>query len=326
MKKNYIFFQWGVIEGKRDYSYVIMLDAIKQGNLKIYTGPGFLKRGRGAEIHYRICRARSYLSRLFYPLYLPKSGIERGESILLFNEAHPCLKNLGFITWVRKQYNAKTVLVLRNRIRNKKIPAVHGISLEILKQTFDLIATDEKVDAELFGLVFAPDPFSPLTNRKAKIKYDICFTGGDKGRGEMISAIADQAEAVHAKYDFKIVDNFTKKVNLKYVSYQPYTEVIKQDMQSNCILEVLQPGQDSYTLRLQEAVCLNKKLLTNNPKVKEEKYYDPRYVQIFENIEDINWDFVKERIDVDYHYEGEYSPIVFLNHINKELERREQSE
>ena len=102
---------------------------------------------------------------------------------------------------------------------------------------------------------------------------------------------------------------------------QPYTEIIKQDMQSNCILEIIQPGQSSYTLRFQEAICLGKKLLTNNKEVKNEKYYDPKYIQVFERPEEINWDFVKERIQVDYNYHGEYSPIVFLEKIKRRLEQ-----
>ena len=49
---------------------------------------------------------------------------------------------------------------------------------------------------------------------------------------------------------------------------------------SNCILEILQKGQDGMTLRTLEALFMNKKLMTTNRKIKEYDFYDPANVYI----------------------------------------------
>ena len=66
--------------------------------------------------------------------------------------------------------------------------------------------------------------------------------------------------------------------------------------------------------------------MTNYKLVKNYKYYNPQYIQVFESPEDIDWDFVKEKKKVDYDYQGEYSPIVFLNKIKRRLEEKNSYE
>ncbi len=322
MKKKTIFFQWGLKTRKTDYSYVIMTAAIEKNYMRSYAGPLFLYRDRWRKVHDKICREYPVGAPLFYPFYLPRNMKDNRNSMFLFNEHHPCLLNLGFIKWLKRKYNGKAVLVVRNMIKNKRHPAIHGIHLEQLKEAFDLIVTDEKKDAELYGLFFMPDSFSQIYKRKVKVKYDLCFIGADKERAELLNEIAQKADEHGVTYNIKIIGKRKKNTLLEYTDYQPYSKILKQDLQANCILEVLQPGQESYTLRLQEAICLGKKLLTNNPNVKSEKYYNPKYIQIFEHTEDIDWDFVKEKTEPDYGYEGDYSPITFLETIELELEKR----
>ena len=234
--------------------------------------------------------------------------------------------NLGFFKWLKKKFGGKTVLILRNMIINKKYPMVNGVELSKLKQIFDLIVTNEIRDAKQYNLFFLPNPFSIIYNQRSKIEYDICFIGNNKGREKILTKIAQKANENDVIWNFKIVGKTRNTSFLEHTNYQPYTEIIKQDMCANCILEILQPGQSGYTLRFQEAVCLGKKLLTNNKLVKNEKYYNPQYIQVFESPEDIDWDFVKEKKKVDYDYQGEYSPIVFLNKIKRRLEEKNSYE
>lgn len=313
------FFQWGFTESKTDYSYVIMEEAVKSKKIHLYSGPHFLRGEKWNRIHTVVCGRYPGLAKVFYSFYLPKGMDRNKENIFLFNEWHPCLMNLGFVEWIKGKYGGKTVLILRNMIVNKKYPAVNGVDLNILKSIFDLVVTNEPNDAERYDLFFLSNPFSPLYRKKLKTKYDICFIGKNKGREEILKRIAEQADKNNVIWDFKVVGEIRRKSIFEHVDYQPYTEIIKQDMRSNCILEIVQPGQTSCSLRFQEAVCLGKKLLTNNTKVINEKYYNPNYIHIFEKVEDINWEFVKERVKVDYKYSGDYSPIVFLNAIKKRL-------
>ena len=59
----------------------------------------------------------------------------------------------------------------------------------------------------------------------------------------------------------------------------------------------------------------NKKLLTNNKNVKKFKFYNPEYMKVFEKIEDIDWKWLHEIINVNYHYDGSFSPLRFIKEI-----------
>ena len=69
------------------------------------------------------------------------------------------------------------------------------------------------------------------------------------------------------------------------------------------------------SLRPYEAVCYNRKLLTNNKSILDFPYYDSRYMQYFETVEEIDWDWVKEDIPVDYGYDCKFSPMRLLEHM-----------
>ena len=69
------------------------------------------------------------------------------------------------------------------------------------------------------------------------------------------------------------------------------------------------------SLRYFEAVCYNKKLLTNNPCVVDLPYYDPRYIQVFNNPSDIDIDWLREDCTVDYGYKGDFSPNILIDRI-----------
>lgn len=319
MERKFVFFQQGCIIGKKQYAYIIMSEAIKSKRVSMCSEPRYIRNEKMNYFHEKICKKYKKLAKLFYLTYLPHELSKYEKYIFLFNEAHPCLLNLEFINWVRKKYDIKTVLVLRNMIKNKKYPTVAGIELNTLKKVFDLIVTCEKTDSEFYKLLFLPNPFSLISSKSEKIKYDICFTGTDKGRTKILTEIAKKAKQENVKYNIRVIGKVKRNSILDYVDYLPYINIIKQDMQSNCILEVLQPGQISSTLRFEEAVCLGKKLLTNNKMIKNEKYYRPEYIQIFEKVEDIDWEFVKEKKNVDYEYMGEFSPLKFLKEIESKL-------
>ena len=89
-------------------------------------------------------------------------------------------------------------------------------------------------------------------------------------------------------------------------------EVLKTDVQSNCILEVLKGDAHSNTLRFWEAVLYNKKFYTNCKEIVKSPYYNPNYVKVFKNPEDIDLNFISERTKVNYGYKGDLSPITLL--------------
>ena len=61
---------------------------------------------------------------------------------------------------------------------------------------------------------------------------------------------------------------------------------------TKCLLEIMQKGQASFTQRGAEAVCLGKKLLTNNSIIDKEPFYNPKYVSKFDDPQDMDEAFI----------------------------------
>ncbi len=83
------------------------------------------------------------------------------------------------------------------------------------------------------------------------------------------------------------------------------------------MLEILPDNQKEKTGRYLEAILYNKKLLTNNKYLNMLPYFKERYMKYFENIEDIDIEWIKKVEDIDYGYKGEFSPNNILKLIEK---------
>ena len=102
----------------------------------------------------------------------------------------------------------------------------------------------------------------------------------------------------------------------------PYEENLQYIFHTHCILEVMQKNGIGFTQRACEAVCLGKKLLTNNPHIKNEPFFNLEYISTFTSPNDIDSDFlkkIKDPIDINYHYKEKMSPIELLNFIENYL-------
>ena len=111
-----------------------------------------------------------------------------------------------------------------------------------------------------------------------------------------------------------------KRMNgINYNKYLSYSDVLHHVQRTNCIVEIMNPGQKGLTLRAMEAVCCNKKLLTDNITIKELKYYDNNYIQYKNPITEVDIDFILDRDKVNYNYNGDFSPIRLIEHIENEF-------
>ena len=100
----------------------------------------------------------------------------------------------------------------------------------------------------------------------------------------------------------------------------PYEENIARAVNNNCILEIVRENFIGFTQRYYEAIVFNKKLLTNNAEVKQFAYYDERYIQYFEKVEDIDWKWVQEETEVDYKYRGDFDPKKWKENLKRVME------
>ena len=101
-----------------------------------------------------------------------------------------------------------------------------------------------------------------------------------------------------------------------------YGDNLQHVIHTKCLLEIMQKGQIGYTQRAVEAVCLGKKLLTNNPIIKDAPFYKQEFISQFEKSGDIDIAFINNIPDselIDYQYKEKLSPIELLDFIDERL-------
>lgn len=174
------------------------------------------------------------------------------------------------------------------------------------------IYTFDKKDAEKYSFTFTNSMYSKFNiEEKKEIKSDLYFIGRDKGRKEIIEKIYSRLVQNNIKCDFTIngLDVKATKPGIRHGRGITYKQIINEIQETDCIFEIIQKGQQGVTLRYYEAICYNKKLLTNNPDIFQYPYYNPAYIKYYSNESDIDIEWLKQKIIVNYHYKGDFSPV-----------------
>ena len=190
---------------------------------------------------------------------------------------------------------------------------------------FDAIYGIIPDDCKDYGFEYYPLVYSryPIEGMNREVINDIYFMGNNSDRDEQLHALYEFFCENGLKCDFSIVAVPEEKQKYKgkigYNKDFTMEENLEHSLASNCILEIMHKGVNAVTARYPEAIYLNKKILTNNKRVIYEKYYDERYVKIFDSFEDIDVDWIKRRDNINYDYKGDYSPLEFIKVIRKKL-------
>lgn len=121
----------------------------------------------------------------------------------------------------------------------------------------------------------------------AKKPEGIFFVGQLKGRENILSKLEAILTANNIPINFHLIQSNHHKTimpdNLmKYIasSLMSYHDTLLNINQSECLVDIVQPGQTGLTLRPIEALFYDKKLITNNPLVKNEPFYNKNNVFI----------------------------------------------
>lgn len=181
--------------------------------------------------------------------------------------------------------------------------------------SFDPVET-EKYSFKSLGLCYYSK--HDLPQNVEKDISDAYFIGGLKGgRDEVIYSLYHYLVDHGIKCNFNLMNyknNKCKDQEIRSFSggWIPYEKVLEGINNSKCIIEIMQQNQNGPSLRYFEAVCYNKKLLTNNPHIIKYPYYNSDNMRVFQKVEDIDVDWLKNDCDVDYNYKGEFSPVHIL--------------
>lgn len=256
------------------------------------------------------------------------------NTCIIFDTGALSMISASFLYKIKKyRKNIKMVLFIADSLHGSSEHIPRAIP-NILNFPWDVRLSYDINDCAEYGFDYlGPNIYSALRDvEPCAAKSDIYYIGRNKAnRNALILEIYNKCVQNGMRTNFELIDN---KKNLKNSHVEnmkglhfsfvdiPYEKVVSHVLSANCILEVVAQGQKAQTARYYEAVCYNKKLLTNNPNIKDLPFYDARYMKVFERVEDIDFEWVKKREHINYNYNGQFSPVHALEKLEKLLNIR----
>ena len=258
-----------------------------------------------------ICNRNYVLSR-----ELEKQNDGRRKCLIFCNSSLMFLSK-ELLDKLSKRDDVLMVLLLIDPV--KKISRYHRAKFRYFNN--GIIMTFDFQDAKAYGYHLLESYYSMLEPSYAGPEEEsVYFCGAAKDRMSTIRRVYDHLTKNGLKCGFHVRIEQKSKAADDGIDYLvktriPYQKVVDQVCASSCILDITQKGQTGVTIRYFEAVCYNKKLLTDNPNVRNLPYYDPEFIQIFDDPDGIDVEWVKRPVKVDYGYDGRFSPLRLLDAI-----------
>ena len=226
---------------------------------------------------------------------------------------------------IRYKYpNAKIVLLLSDMIDGScgYLKRIKNFSVPYIKQRYDYIITYNYEEAKKYEIEFYELPYTKSKLKDDGIReYDLFFVGNAKNRLSNIHQLYLEATKLGLKCGFWInnvqEEEKLQNTNIIYNESLSYMQYLAFMMKSRCIVDLCQKN-DKTTLRYNEAVVYNKKLLTDDSTCIHKTLYNSRFIKILPSIIDadvLKW--VRQEDIVDYGYVDEFSPVRFMEYIKK---------
>lgn len=319
-KMKYVFF-----EGDAETGKIIMNDLIKKSNVKIIYRDNALNSkllSKLFNIHMSQLLNRHIklpFKKLWFKRLIDNSFSKNDTIAFTFIAGW---FDIELLSWLRKNYpHCKQILFLRDTV-NLYEKAILSFQGNILNNLFDLVISSNPTDCSKYGFKYSPVFISKFEEDNL-VKYpesDFVFIAVAKDRLQLIHKLYEKFTESGFKCDFHITN--VKDENKKYsdgINYSKkhlkYKDYLGRVVSSHCIIELVKGDTQGGTYRHWEAVYYNKKLITNWKGIKDFEFYDERYMMYFENVEEIDINFFKENLNVEYHYKGENSPVNLLEFI-----------
>lgn len=235
---------------------------------------------------------------------------------VIYTDVSAARTDRKYLAELQQKDNIMMVLVMVNTMARRYL------LIEKRREYFEQIYSFDRKDCEKYGFIYHPTNYSMVDLSEDSVDQDAFYVGVSKGRADTIGKVFKRLKNGGAKALFYIsgLEFGEKKLEgIHYNQWLDYGQILKYIQHSNCVVEIMDGKQEGVTLRTMEAICYNKKLLTNNQSMKDSKYYQTGNIQVFSNTEEIDVDFVINKEKVNYHYAGEFSPVHLLEHINREV-------
>jgi hypothetical protein len=282
------------------------------------------------KIYHGLCKLGLTRLEFLLPYEIEKCLKQYSES----DEVHICFFNAALRDypieslerWKRKAHAKLSVCFVDASTLGSALYATHIVTNH--ENLFEHVFSNNPSDCTKYGWeqIFTPYSLIPDITTPC-INYDLYWGGFIKRRENMLCNILKLCDKKDVNWLMDvspageiptILEPFSRRKNMvvrKVSEMIPYPEMLKNTLQSNCILDIVSTQDQPITVRTYEAVAYGKKLLTNNRKILDFPFYNEDQIQYFEDTEQIDFNWVKQIVEVKTKYNNEFSPIHLLEKI-----------
>ncbi len=335
----YNYFYWACIDdnkknvNNRNYYNACLSDLSMLENVKIIYYP-LQNRNYIWRYLYSIHNSRRLNSKvnvpfksLWYKYVIDKKAIKKDEdNCFVFTGYNVDYK---YVYYLKKRYpNARFVFVIRDKVEMylKKVPIFMKKVLE--DNLFEYIFSYDEIDCDKYGFIHFDEISSKISLEKSLIeeKYDVFFAGIVKDRYNLLIDIYKFLTQYGIRVNYYLVGvEKNKRISYPGIEYADksldYYEMLSRTLQAKCILEINQKNASGYTSRVLEAITYDKKLISNNLNIRNNRFFDTRFICLFESVNEISIDFIKNNDLVTFNYKNEFSPVKLIELIEKTLNK-----
>lgn len=216
---------------------------------------------------------------------------------------------------------SKIILRFTDKIRNEIGPE-EASTIARLFQPLDGVLVYNQMDALKYGLAYHSVGYSIVDRAQLKAVqgYDVVFIGAEKGRIHQIRQAYRLFRAAGLSCFFYVTfvkESDRRDDGIVYADRNmSFPDYLAYEASAKCLLEIVQEGSSGRTYRMMESIMYNKLLITNCDEVTQTDYYVPEYVQLYQDVADIDPFFVARAPEVvDYRYKGDFSPRRVLEFV-----------
>lgn len=317
-------------QNRDEYNAICMRDAETMKDVTIVQGPmsdssDFLRKLYFYAHSAKLNRIIKMPEQIWFPLIYRSFPKTNKPFCFVLADNGISLKYAGYL---RNRFpGCRLVKTHRDLLKWSHLNPEH--TEENLNRIFDLRLAYDPNDAEKYGISHF-DEIESKIDLEISDNYplsDVFFAGQAKDRLEKIVEAYDLFTSKGLKCDFVIVHIAPeKRIHREGIVYldkfMPYKEMLERSVNSRCMFDVNQGGAVGYTSRFLEAVMYNKLFITDNPAVKETKYFKTGNILFFDKVSEIDPTFISSKTSVEYNYTGEFSPIHLIKQIDDELTKK----
>lgn len=222
-----------------------------------------------------------------------------------------------------RKYSPSSKIILRfTDTVNNELCQKYSPQITDIKGKFDGVLVYSEEDAIQYGYKYHSVGYSPIMINKLERKkqYDVVFIGAEKGRIDKIRQaynIFISAGLTCFFYVILVKEEDRRNDGIIYgEKVMPFYEYLLYESSAKCLFEIIQDGTTGRTYRMMESIVYNKMLITNCPEITYTDYNNPKYVQIYKDVAEIDPSFITNCHEtVDYQYKGDFSPMRVLDFI-----------